>query len=183
MKSNFILQPSNVGEFIKRFNRLLNVTGYLSDQTFYNNKKELNNILNISDKRNFLVIKSIKSYFDKNKFELDTYPSTISKELNFHNSEGLILRHHFDACSVYYWRQKFKMTPTQIKTIGCVKIPKYKKQSFSGSTIIQIESNIDKANNEIMYAELCAKQYYDDMYNDLIFDDIGDDMNDDFNEY
>lgn len=169
MKSNFILQPSNVGEFVKRFNKLLNVTEFLSVQTFYN-RNEVNNIFISMGKKNELVLKSIKSYFDKNKFEVDTYPSSINKsKLNFLNSEGIILRHHFDACSVYYWGQKFRFTPTQIKTIGYVKMSKFFK-SQAGSTIIQIESDVDKAKNEIEYSELSAKQYYADIMDDIDYD-------------
>jgi hypothetical protein len=85
-------------------------------------------------------------------------------------AEGIIIRIHFDACITFYWGQKFKFTPTQIKTVGCPKIPikfhkikSLKNTKRKSSTIFNIFSNIDLADKSVALEENLAQDYYDSL--------------------
>jgi hypothetical protein len=179
---NFILKPSNVGEFIKRINKLISITGCLSEQTIYHSK-EISNIIKKFDSKTFKsylnVLESQKGFLLKDKISFDTYPSTVGNMERYdcfnewNKAEGIIIRIHYDACLVYYWGQKFNFTSTEIKTIGNCKIEKYQKRTHRKSTtIFKIFDDIEYAKNVIYYEELYAKDYYDSMLNDSDLEEL-----------
>ena len=163
---NFTLNPSTAGEFIKRFNRLLNVTSCLSAETvFYT--KGLDKILPNS-KSYINIKKSYPFYLIQGKMSYDTYPAQILGYINlsyndFNQSEGIIIRINLDSCICFYWGQKFKFTPVQIKTVGTAKVENYrKKTNRKSTTTFSIFHDVEKANKRNETDDYYSKMYYED---------------------
>ena len=166
MKANFRLDKNNYGEFLKRLNRMMAITGSLVFRSEYTGAKKIHTML-----RGYCVslltptvVKTIPHYLNKG-YEFDSYPSNgVIKD-----GEGLILGFNTDSCIVFYWGQRFHFSPNKIVAIGDVYYPervKYKSSFFRdrlGARLeILVNPNYEMAVQENTLADAYAKAYWQD---------------------
>lgn len=163
MKTKFILQKSNVGEFIKRFNRLIGVTGALKSKGEYKGRKA--------------VYKALKGFGIKDPFILPVLNTTdgyildelVTFEINLESLNGkkgcLIIRPNSSSAYIIEFGTKIRFTPTHISwnTINHF--------GDGYTTTLSQHSNVENAKQRLKYEDEMDRQYWEDQMDQDFFGD------------
>jgi len=112
MKPNFVLSPDNVGTFVKRFNRIMNISGLLKIQAEYTGMKRLATLCERSGIKNVFIIPTYKTdvtYADIKVSELDIMTTNWGSDTV---GAGLSLNDAY--FHPFEWGDKFRFTTNRV---------------------------------------------------------------------
>jgi len=167
MKSNFILTPDTVHLFMKRFTKLLSVTGMVEEYSYWNGRQKVRGMLEKMGIGNHFILpvtKTCSSFIDKDTYSYDSYPAM----QKIGTGKGLIIRINSDSCIVIGWRSKIKMTPNRMILLSNTYMPLYYK--CGATSIFRITTDVSRGKYRNQYEEMYAKEYWDSIKDDMLED-------------
>jgi len=154
MNINFTLTKDNVGEFRKRFAKMVSYTGMIRIKSYYSGAKQTKRMLNeLGIKSGIHVIAETNPcYIDKNTYKID-----IISDYKTKLDKSIVIRPNSGGCLPIPFGSKMKFTPRNIIIIGA----KFIGSSRYHKTIYEVFSDIELGKSVNRHEERMDKEYWE----------------------